>query len=434
MGYQTVRALTPIRHSGVLRIPGQTTGDNAQDFVAEDTQANRLVALGYATSLGVAAAPLVPGQASVGGGGALQIVSSIYATRRDQNYLANAEILSPPPTVTRNTTGFPGEGFDQLADLVSVADAIAAMPVGFSNTFAQLSGTGFVLNATGGIFRFMYSGLKLLLYVKDSAASNRIRINGKLMEAGTFRSDANTWVKIEFATRDDRLIEFEFSRNGGLRGVYGEVSGVFRKPAMRPAKIAIAGDSQSANAVSDAASSNDNDNINLYPRLLGEMMNANIIQSATPSMGYVQGGIPLINRIDEFAGLGADAYGFVMGTNDAPYMQSTIPPSVLRPAVVTCIQKVMAANPGKPITVFGVLRSSDFATNVLAEQTIAEAAASFNSPYVRFYGFCSGTAPWLNANSKSWIIGPDGTHITLAGNRALAKYVGDCFVDHWSRL
>lgn len=57
MGYQTVRALVPIRHSGVLRVPGQTTGDNAQDFVAEDSQANRLVALGYVTSLGAASEP-----------------------------------------------------------------------------------------------------------------------------------------------------------------------------------------------------------------------------------------------------------------------------------------------------------------------------------------------------------------------------------------
>lgn len=57
MGYQTVRALVPIRHSGVLRIPGQTSGDNAQDFVAEDSQVARLVALGFVTSLGVAADP-----------------------------------------------------------------------------------------------------------------------------------------------------------------------------------------------------------------------------------------------------------------------------------------------------------------------------------------------------------------------------------------
>lgn len=70
MGYQTLRALTPIRHSGVLRIPGQTSGDNAQDFVAEDSQAARLVGMGYATSLGVAAAPVVPG-ATTGAGGPL---------------------------------------------------------------------------------------------------------------------------------------------------------------------------------------------------------------------------------------------------------------------------------------------------------------------------------------------------------------------------
>lgn len=67
MGYQTVRALVPIRHSGVLRVPGQTSGDNAQDFVAEDSQANRLVALGYATSLGVAAEPKSAASAVIAG-------------------------------------------------------------------------------------------------------------------------------------------------------------------------------------------------------------------------------------------------------------------------------------------------------------------------------------------------------------------------------
>lgn len=64
MGYQNVRALTSVRHNGVLRIPGQTSGDNAQDFVAEDSQVARLVALGVVTALGVAAAPADPNQAS----------------------------------------------------------------------------------------------------------------------------------------------------------------------------------------------------------------------------------------------------------------------------------------------------------------------------------------------------------------------------------
>lgn len=59
MGYQTVRALIPVRHNGVLRIPGQTAGDNAQDFVAEDSQVAKLVALGVVSSLGVASAPPV---------------------------------------------------------------------------------------------------------------------------------------------------------------------------------------------------------------------------------------------------------------------------------------------------------------------------------------------------------------------------------------
>lgn len=46
MGYQKVRALTPVKHNGVLRVPGATTGDNAQDFVVDDVTKDRLVALG----------------------------------------------------------------------------------------------------------------------------------------------------------------------------------------------------------------------------------------------------------------------------------------------------------------------------------------------------------------------------------------------------
>lgn len=104
MPFQTVRALIPIRHSGVLRIPGQTSGDNAQDFVAEDTQANRLVALGYATSLGAAPAPVVPGQGAVGAGGgpltarrALARKLSTRTHRRFRNDRGGHEIMRLPP-------------------------------------------------------------------------------------------------------------------------------------------------------------------------------------------------------------------------------------------------------------------------------------------------------------------------------------------------
>jgi hypothetical protein len=76
MPYQTVRALVPIRHSGKLRVPGQTSGDNAQDFVVEDTVATRLVAAGYVTVVGTSSdepEDLVPadGMAAIRRGGAI---------------------------------------------------------------------------------------------------------------------------------------------------------------------------------------------------------------------------------------------------------------------------------------------------------------------------------------------------------------------------
>lgn len=59
MGYKTVRATKPVRHNNVLRVPGQTTGENAQDFVVSDASADRLVALGVVTVIGVADEPEV---------------------------------------------------------------------------------------------------------------------------------------------------------------------------------------------------------------------------------------------------------------------------------------------------------------------------------------------------------------------------------------
>lgn len=57
MGYQLVRALTPVKHDGVLRVPGQTTGANAQDFVLADASAALLISLAIVSFQAVAAAP-----------------------------------------------------------------------------------------------------------------------------------------------------------------------------------------------------------------------------------------------------------------------------------------------------------------------------------------------------------------------------------------
>jgi lysophospholipase L1-like esterase len=60
MAYNTVRALQAVRHNGVLRIPGQTSGDNAQDFVVDDTTKDRLVALGFVSLVSTGStAPMV---------------------------------------------------------------------------------------------------------------------------------------------------------------------------------------------------------------------------------------------------------------------------------------------------------------------------------------------------------------------------------------
>lgn len=72
MPYQIVRALSPIRHSGKLRIPGQVSGDNAQDFVVEDGVAAKLITAGYVSSLGTS--PNEPEE--------LVPVTSLFAVRK----------------------------------------------------------------------------------------------------------------------------------------------------------------------------------------------------------------------------------------------------------------------------------------------------------------------------------------------------------------
>ena len=57
MSYQRVRALVPVRHDGVVRIPGQTTGENLQDFVVRAEQATRLIQQGLVSYIEDAQAP-----------------------------------------------------------------------------------------------------------------------------------------------------------------------------------------------------------------------------------------------------------------------------------------------------------------------------------------------------------------------------------------
>jgi len=84
MSFQRVRALVPVRHDGVLRIPGVTTGENAQDFVVRVAQAARMIELGLVAFIEAAEPPATgleqvfvdsggtlrrPGGGAIGGGG-----------------------------------------------------------------------------------------------------------------------------------------------------------------------------------------------------------------------------------------------------------------------------------------------------------------------------------------------------------------------------
>lgn len=144
MGYQTVRALVPIRHSGVLRVPGQTSGDNAQDFVAEDSQANRLVALGYATSLGVASDPtaVTPEGGASSKSTGLASLRRMFGTTKYVSFAQQRHILRAQAwtaktyrkgEVVRNTVGGVEHMWIVLGDnLVSTAaptDTVSTKPI-----------------------------------------------------------------------------------------------------------------------------------------------------------------------------------------------------------------------------------------------------------------------------------------------------------------
>lgn len=57
MSFQRVRALVPVRHDGVVRIPGITSGENGQDFVVRTEQATRLIAQGLVSFIEAAEPP-----------------------------------------------------------------------------------------------------------------------------------------------------------------------------------------------------------------------------------------------------------------------------------------------------------------------------------------------------------------------------------------
>ena len=57
MPFQLVRALLPIKHDNVLRVPGQTTGTNAQDFVVSESVAAKMISQGLVSFQSVSGPP-----------------------------------------------------------------------------------------------------------------------------------------------------------------------------------------------------------------------------------------------------------------------------------------------------------------------------------------------------------------------------------------
>lgn len=135
MGYKNVRAIKPVRHNNVLRVPGQTTGASSQDFVASDAAATRLVELGVVTILGVAAEPEI-----------VEPVGRIFARKRggqviglqDENGLA---LAAGGASSILSITGAPGVG--------NVYAAVLAAGWGGTPTYQWLRGVSGANDLTG---------------------------------------------------------------------------------------------------------------------------------------------------------------------------------------------------------------------------------------------------------------------------------------------
>lgn len=148
MSFQRVRALVPVRHDGVVRIPGITSGENGQDFVVRTEQATRLIAQGLVSFIEAAEPPATgleqvfvgsdgvlrrPGGGVVGGRGigtqptTILFGDSITANQTDAAFgilpaawfmIGNA-LVGAPWRIVRNA----GIGFNRSSQMLARMDA-----------------------------------------------------------------------------------------------------------------------------------------------------------------------------------------------------------------------------------------------------------------------------------------------------------------------
>lgn len=348
---------------------------------------------------------------------------------------------------TADTNEFSADASVQavLADVVDIAGGRLSSD-SYSGQW-RIDGSYSSLNVTGGMFRTYYHGSKCVIRIKDSAMGNRLMVNGKLVTADLIDTTAgNRYIRIVFPRNGRWLIELDTVQNGGLRGLYAEGNGRFSMPPTRPLRIVAAGDSLVGNAVNDTNTSIGGAyrGIGIWPRWIAAASGANLIQSSCPGTGYAAGGTPLTARLTELTtAYNADSYVILMGVNDAPQYGTTITQAAFEAAVRTSLSTILANDPGKPVTVMGVMRSAEFTNNAACEASIKSVVASLNTNLAKFYplngagGILTGNgsqAGTTTAGTTSWIIGPDGTHITYSGNRTLAQYIGDCCADHYAAI
>lgn len=162
MSFQRVRALVPVRHDGIVRIPGATSGENGQDFVVRTEQATRLIAQGLVSYLADAEAP---------------------ATGLEQVLVgADGLLRRPGGLVVGGGVNFqPGAAMLNICDTPSVLTGYAGSTLGFAIPVPfEFTGVQFLIPHLGGSGAM--TGVKMLVATSDDIGPGDYSLAGTSAE------------------------------------------------------------------------------------------------------------------------------------------------------------------------------------------------------------------------------------------------------------
>ena len=487
MGYQTVRALTPIRHSGVLRIPGQTSGDNAQDFVAEDTQANRLVALGYATSLGVASAPITPGMTSLGSCGynvlADIIAQAERATLRNPRTAVPLTLAAANAAPTTGQVGYTNAGVNtsgyietQFAagytlDAEYRADAARRFQVLGAINFIPLNraGVNAIFRSNGNfqtgvsipcvnMFRITTDEDQPIITfaVLDVNQTVQIRVDETMLTAEVVLPATagahNVLLDLSQLPSTGRAktidIMMDAHTNIGIKSV--RVRGgktVYNYPGRQP-RICLITDSLGSTAPQNAKAGNS------FGRCLADHMGLpSLVNIPAGGQGWVRGiGVPyLLDHLLGTRGEKFDAFFIFHGLNDFEGNNADFSGAqkTVQQGVAEGIQRLQQYAPGAPVVIGGAwpgnntinsLQDVNYTQAVNKETMIKAAVDAAASPNVKFLPVMTGPDPWFTGygnvenptgtgNIEAYFIAADTLHWVSSAHNKIAQRAAYAITD-----